>query len=192
MAACDLDEEPCDDRGFVSPFVQTHVRVYRAGDETLVELWEHPRRSQQRTRFAERIPTRVACRESRTRPLRSTSARISGLNARPCMTAWPRRFDARSPSRGSDRERESSTIRRASRRAFEPVPPPACAQLRRLLPHEETQHAAHHPSEQTLTARAGRPRPRGGGLGAEEQRRRVQVHGVEEHDRRGERAVDHA
>jgi UDP-2,3-diacylglucosamine pyrophosphatase LpxH len=40
---------------FVSRFVQTHVRVRRAGAETHVELWEHPRPSQQRTRSIERL-----------------------------------------------------------------------------------------------------------------------------------------
>jgi UDP-2,3-diacylglucosamine pyrophosphatase LpxH len=40
---------------FVSRFVQTHVRVYRAGGVTLVELWEHPRPSAQRLRLAERL-----------------------------------------------------------------------------------------------------------------------------------------
>jgi hypothetical protein len=40
---------------FVSRFVQTHVRVYRADGETQVELWEHPRPSQQRTRRIGRL-----------------------------------------------------------------------------------------------------------------------------------------
>ena len=40
---------------FVSRFVQTHVRVYRADQTTQVELWEHPRPSTQRRRVAERL-----------------------------------------------------------------------------------------------------------------------------------------
>jgi hypothetical protein len=40
---------------FVSRFVQTHVRVSRAAGQTQVELWEHPRPSQQRTRSIERL-----------------------------------------------------------------------------------------------------------------------------------------
>jgi UDP-2,3-diacylglucosamine pyrophosphatase LpxH len=40
---------------FVSRFVQTHVRVYRAGGATQVELWEHPRPAPQRMRVAERV-----------------------------------------------------------------------------------------------------------------------------------------
>jgi UDP-2,3-diacylglucosamine pyrophosphatase LpxH len=40
---------------FVSRFVQTHVRVYRADGKTQVELWEHPRPSQQRIRSIERL-----------------------------------------------------------------------------------------------------------------------------------------
>jgi Calcineurin-like phosphoesterase len=40
---------------FVSRFEQTHVRVYRSGGETHVELWEHPRPSKQRTRMVERL-----------------------------------------------------------------------------------------------------------------------------------------
>ena len=40
---------------FVSRFVQTHVRVRRAGAETHVELWEHPRPSHRRARTIERL-----------------------------------------------------------------------------------------------------------------------------------------
>jgi UDP-2,3-diacylglucosamine pyrophosphatase LpxH len=40
---------------FVGRFVQTHVRVYRSGDEVQVELWEHPRPAAQRPPLAERI-----------------------------------------------------------------------------------------------------------------------------------------
>jgi Calcineurin-like phosphoesterase len=40
---------------FVSRFVQTHVRVYRADGETRVELWEHPRPAAQRMQVVERL-----------------------------------------------------------------------------------------------------------------------------------------
>jgi UDP-2,3-diacylglucosamine pyrophosphatase LpxH len=40
---------------FASRFVQTHVRVYREGGATHIELWEHPRPSLQRMRVAERL-----------------------------------------------------------------------------------------------------------------------------------------
>jgi Calcineurin-like phosphoesterase len=40
---------------FVSRFVQTHVRVYRSPSSIQVELWEHPRPSEQRLSVAERL-----------------------------------------------------------------------------------------------------------------------------------------
>jgi hypothetical protein len=40
---------------FVSRFVQTHVRVFRADGPTQVELWEDSRPSSQRLRLAERL-----------------------------------------------------------------------------------------------------------------------------------------
>jgi Calcineurin-like phosphoesterase len=40
---------------FVSRFVQTHVRVYRAPAGLEVELWEHPRPARQRLLLAERL-----------------------------------------------------------------------------------------------------------------------------------------
>jgi UDP-2,3-diacylglucosamine pyrophosphatase LpxH len=40
---------------FVSRFVQTHVRVYRDGETTQVELWEYPRPARQRLRLTERV-----------------------------------------------------------------------------------------------------------------------------------------
>ena len=40
---------------FVNRFVQTHVRVYRKDGGIAVDLWEHPRPSQQAMRVVEQI-----------------------------------------------------------------------------------------------------------------------------------------
>jgi hypothetical protein len=68
---------------FVSRFVQTHVRVYRADDATQVELWEHPRPAPQRLRVAERLAVlgRLPAESD------DTSPRVRGRTAVPQMSS---------------------------------------------------------------------------------------------------------
>ena len=91
------------------------------------------------------------------------------------------------------RARRRSAAGRQRSRAVRPVG--ACVWNRllgrgNLLPDEQSEQAALQLGEERPAVRSPRSRPCGGYLGAEKQRGGVEIHRVEEDERRCERAVD--
>ena len=112
--------------GFVSRYVQTHVRVYRANGATQVELWEHPRPSPRQLRVVERLAVvgrlpaepeygasprvrqRIAIerRQARRSAVKRQVLRIRGTTGLDGSPMW----DKRTPSRPGPRHAGSAGV----------------------------------------------------------------------------------